>query len=100
MIRHIFMAPLKQDASPDAAQIVINEINKMPYVAHQITSFSAEVNLALYQNTMQIAFTADFEDVPAWESYMKNPEHLNIGKSISQYLDNEKLIVFQMILTP
>ena len=75
MIRHIFIAAVKEGVSEE----IIREIG-------------------WYANNTHVALTADFADKKSWEAFVNSPEHAAIAKDAMKYYDPDLIFASQFEL--
>lgn len=96
MIKHIFMCPRKQGCTDEEMNAVVTALRSLADTVPEIASLAVNRNLGLYDQKMDVVLVAEFANESAWQAYMHNPDHLRVGKFLSNYLDFPAMVVAQI----
>ena len=95
MIRHIFIAAMKDGVSEEIIREIVKNLRELK---EKFPTVRAGKNLGWYANNTQIALTADFADKKSWEAFVNSPEHAAIAKDAMKYYDPDLIFASQFEL--
>ena len=81
MVRHIFMAAVKEDVTNEKIQEIVKGLQALRI---KYPSLQAGVNLGWFNPRTQITLTVDFKDRNEFEDFINSPEHIHI---VNTYFD-------------
>jgi hypothetical protein len=95
MIRHIFMASIKQGVTEEQLDRLLNAYRSLSEKVPEIIQLTVGKNLGWYDTKITVALVADFENEENWKIFMDNPDHLHIGETASVLLEPSSIVVVQ-----
>ena len=95
MIRHIFLAAVKNGVSEEIVQGIVKNLQAL---TAKYPTVRAGKNLGWFSDKTQIALTADFEDMDSWDAFINSPEHTEIVKHSMKYYDPNMLFASQFVI--
>jgi hypothetical protein len=95
MIRHIFMASIKQGTTKEQLDELINAYHSLSKKVPEIVQLTVGKNLGWYDEKVSMALVADFENEENWKIFMENQDHLNIGEKAFMLFDPTSIVVVQ-----
>ena len=99
MYKHIVMWKLKQSAlgktREENALIIKSELEKLPHLISQISSYEVGINLSSSERSCDIALSSEFKTEDDFEAYNVHPEHKKVVKKIQSVSDQTYVVDFQ-----
>lgn len=95
MIRHIFIAAVKDGVSEDIIEGIVKNLQAL---TEKYPTVRAGGNLGWFSDKTQVALTADFENKESWDAFINSPEHTEIVKNSMQYYNPDILFASQFDL--
>lgn len=96
MIRHMFTTAMKSKTTNKQIDEIITALRSMNGKVTGMRNFYAGKNLGWYDEKAQIVLCADFSSKEDWETYMRCPEHLQIGEQYTHLFDKSSMVVTQI----
>ena len=81
MIRHIFLAAVKNDVSEEKIGEIIQSLKELKKIC---PTLQAGKNLGWFDKKIQITVTGEFSNREEWTAFVNSPEHTKIVKN---YMD-------------
>ena len=82
MIRHIVLLKLKEETTVEALENIKTVLATMPSKISEIAGYSFGQDLAVSDNTADLAIVADFDGVEEFKAYSKHPHHVDAVKNV------------------
>lgn len=78
MFRHIVLLTLRDDATDDARDEIVDRLRELPGRIDSIRRYEVALDLGLSEGNATVAVVADFDDRAGWEEYRDHPDHVAV----------------------
>lgn len=96
MIRHIFIAPVKQGISDDKVDEKLSTMRGIKDHVPGIVSLTVGRNTGWVGISNAVSMVIDVEDKAAFNTFMSHPYHVAIGEAAGDVFDTNGFIISQI----